>query len=97
MIATFRHALILLLLLLATPAIAQEYRYFLYLDIDADATTGCSDSYPNAPGSTAGAEFRLTAVVSGDPPMVTQVLQAVCNGGSFAGDVQIGGGYPVAL
>lgn len=90
-------SLLLLLLFLATPALAQEYRYYLYLDFDADISTGCSEAYPNAPGQAQGAEFRLTAVVNGDPQMVSQVLQSVCGGAAFGPDVQIGGGYPVAL
>ena len=85
------------LLLLGAPALAQEYRYSVYIDTDSDISTGCSEAYPNAPGQAEGAEFRLTAVVSGDPPMVQQVLQSLCSGGSFGTDVQIDGGYPVAL
>ncbi|MCB1606416.1 MAG: cadherin-like domain-containing protein, partial [Xanthomonadales bacterium] len=102
MFSQFRASLIAVFIigfaLLSASAQAQD-RFHLYLDVDNNPNTGCSEAFPNAPGTASGGEIRLTAVVDGQPPQVIDVIMESCSGGGTfgSGGVSIGGGYPVAL
>jgi VCBS repeat-containing protein len=74
---------------------AQPYEYHVYIDSDQRSTTGCTVS---GGGQTfAGADYRLTATVSGNPPVVTTRTLAACAGGAFAGGNLLASNYPVGL
>ncbi len=80
----------------AAPTLAQPYQYHVYLDTDLRSTTGCT---VNGPGgqSFVGADYRLTTVVSGSPPVVTGRALANCTGGSFGPVAPQAISYPVGL
>ena len=85
-------ALVLLALLMSSAAFAQPYDYHVYIDSDLRASTGCTVS---AGGQTfEGADYRLTATVSGNPPVVTARTLTPCSGGSFGAGGALGA-FPV--
>ena len=81
--------------LFAGIAAAQSYDHSAYLDLDNDPATGCS--VVTAAGTVSGAEARVTATVTGTPPMVTGVTRASCAGGVFGAPQAVGGNYAVGL
>jgi VCBS repeat-containing protein len=84
-----------LALLVSLSAWSQPYQYHVYIDSDQRATTGCTVS---GGGQTfEGADYRLTATVSGNPPVVTTRTLAACSGGSFGAGNVLAGSYPVGL
>ncbi|MBL8244596.1 MAG: hypothetical protein JNL89_10410 [Rhodanobacteraceae bacterium] len=85
----------LLLLCLAGSALAQPYAYNVYIDADLRTSTGCTVS---GGGQTfEGADFRLTATVSGTPPVVTARALSICINGNFTPGNPLTAGYPVGL
>lgn len=85
----------LALLLPLASAQAQTYTHAVYLDFDRDTATGCSVTTPA--GVVAGAEARVSATVSGQPPIVTAVVRERCDGGSFGPAEAQPAGHPVGL
>ncbi len=85
----------ILALLVGHASIAQPYEYHVYIDSDLRSSTGCTVS---GGGQTfEGADYRLTATVSGNPPVVTTRTLTPCSGGSFGAGGTLGGNYPVGL
>jgi VCBS repeat-containing protein len=84
------------LLLIATAGVqAQSYTYHVYIDSDLRDTTGCAVA---GGGQTfAGADYRLTATVTGTPAVVSGRTLAMCVGGSFGAGTSLSAGYPVGL
>ncbi|MEZ5469841.1 MAG: Ig-like domain-containing protein [Lysobacterales bacterium] len=86
-------AAVLQFIALAAPA--QTYSYHVYIDSDLRNTTGCTAS---GGGQTfLGADYRLTATVSGSPPVVTARTLSPCVAGSFAPGSALSANYPVGL
>jgi len=83
------------LALFARPVEAQTYNYHVYIDSDLRTSTGCTISA--AGQSFVGADYRLTATVSGTPPQVTARNLAPCTGGTFAAGSALSANYPVGL
>lgn len=82
-----------LLLLPAGPLLAQQpYRYHVYADADLRDTSGCTVTV--AGQTFAGAGYRLTAEVTGKPPVVRAQRLAACSGGSFGAGQELPAGYP---
>jgi VCBS repeat-containing protein len=81
--------------LLAGTAAAQTYDHSVYLDLDNNAATGCNVA--TAAGPVNGAELRITATVTGTPPMVTATTRASCAGGVFGAAQPQSGSYAVGL
>ena len=81
--------------LFAGVAAAQSYDHSVYLDLDNNAATGCNVT--TAAGPVNGAEVRLTATVTGTPPMVTGSTRAQCAGAAFGSAQPISGSYAVGL
>ncbi|HWS25401.1 MAG TPA: hypothetical protein VN259_02390, partial [Xanthomonadales bacterium] len=87
--------MLLLALWTASAAFAQPYDYHVYIDSDLRAATGCTVS---GGGQTfEGADYRLTATVSGNPPVVTARTLTPCSGGSFGAGGALAANYPVGL
>jgi large repetitive protein len=83
-----------LLLLLAGPLLAQQpYQYHVYIDADLRDTSGCTVTI--AGQTFSGADYRLTAEVTGSPPVVSARRLAACAGGSFGAGQDLPAGYPV--
>ncbi|MGE4070425.1 MAG: Ig-like domain-containing protein [Lysobacterales bacterium] len=86
-------AAVLQLIALAAPA--QTYSYHVYIDSDLRNATGCTAS---GGGQTfLGADYRLTATVTGSPPIVTARTLSPCVAGSFAPGSALSANYPVGL
>lgn len=94
--SVLRSALLLpLMLVLASNASAQVYSYHVYLDLDRSESTGCNIS---GGGQTfAGADFRLTATVTGATASVSERRLAQCSAGSFPTGSALSAGYPAGL
>jgi hypothetical protein len=74
-------------------ASAQPYDYHVYVDADLQPTTGCNVS---GGGQTfLGADYRVTATVTGNPPQVTTSALSACTGGAFQAPQPLPAGYPV--
>ncbi len=84
-----------LALMASMSAWSQPYQYHVYIDSDQRATTGCTVS---GGGQTfEGADYRLTATVSGNPPVVTTRTLAACDGSSFGAGGVLANNYAVGL
>jgi hypothetical protein len=81
--------------LFAGIASAQSYNHSVYLDLDNNAGTGCSVA--TAAGAVNGAEARVSATVTGQPPMVTASSVAMCAGAAFGPATPLAANYPVGL
>lgn len=84
-----------LLQLIAFAAPAQTYNYHVYIDSDLRNTTGCTVS--GGGQSFVGADYRLTATVTGSPPVVTARTLSSCVAGSFSAGNALPANYPVGL
>ncbi len=81
--------------LIAHAAPAQTYSYHVYIDSDLRNTTGCTAT---GGGQTfLGADYRLTATVTGSPPIVTARTLSPCVAGSFTPGSALSANYPVGL
>lgn len=74
---------------------AQAYQYHVYLDADLRESTGCTVT--GSGQSLAGADYRLTTVVSGSPPRATGRSLSACSGGAFPALAPTAVNYPVGL
>jgi large repetitive protein len=74
---------------------AQTYQYHVYIDSDLRSTTGCTVSAGGQ--SFVGADYRLTATVTGSPPIVTGRSLSNCVAGNFGAGSALPAGYPVGL
>jgi VCBS repeat-containing protein len=74
---------------------AAQVNHRAYLDLDSNTATGCTVATPA--GNVAGVEVRLTATVSGQPPMVTAVTREQCIGAGFGAPQAQAAGYPVGV
>lgn len=93
---TCRAAFLLsLVFFLASNASAQVYSYHVYLDLDQSESTGCTIS--DGGQTFAGADFRLTATVTGSPAQISERRLAQCSGGSFPTGTALSAGYPAGL
>jgi len=84
-----------LLQLIAFAAPAQTYSYHVYIDSDLRNTTGCTAA--GGGQNFLGADYRLTATVTGSPPVVTGRTLSACVAGSFAPGSALSANYPVGL
>jgi len=86
---------VVLLFVLIGPVAAQSLDYHVYLDSDRRADTGCT---VNAGGQTfLGAEYRLTATVTGNPPRVTARTLSTCAATVFGAPATLGANHAVGL
>jgi hypothetical protein len=83
------------LMLFAGAVGAQSFTHSVYFDVDRNPATGCSVVSPA--GTVSGAEARVTATVTGQPPLVTTVVRETCAAGVFGSPQPQPGGYPVGL
>jgi hypothetical protein len=76
-------------------ASAQTFEHRVYLDLDSNTATGCNVA--TLAGPVTGAEARVTATVSGQPPFVTAVVRELCAGGVFGSPAAQPAGHAVGL
>src|SRR5687768_18047777 len=74
---------------------AAQVNHRALLDLDSNVATGCTVTTPA--GNVAGVEVRLTATVTGQPPMVSAVTRENCVGAAFGPPIAQPAGYPVGV